>query len=106
MSKGQAKQFKSDRYSAKDDTDELEVISDKLAVDLRKSIRQLVSQVITTTFEKRFVFLTISSSFVFVFADLNLSVHANCRKYFRYCRIPGFRWQRRLLELLIYQVVY
>ena len=43
MSKGPAKpQVKSDRYSAKDDTDELEVITDKLAVDLRKSIRQLV----------------------------------------------------------------
>mmetsp|Transcript_29467 Transcript_29467/g.40491 ORF Transcript_29467/g.40491 Transcript_29467/m.40491 type:complete len:324 (+) Transcript_29467:23-994(+) len=41
MSKGQAKQFKSDRYSAKDDTDELELITDKLALDLRKSIRQL-----------------------------------------------------------------
>ena len=43
MSKGPAKpQVKSDRYSTKDDTDELEVITDKLAVDLRKSIRQLV----------------------------------------------------------------
>jgi hypothetical protein len=43
MSKGPAKQFKSDRYSAKDDSDELELITDKLALDLRKSIRQLVS---------------------------------------------------------------
>lgn len=44
MSKGPAgkPQVKSDRYSTKDDTDELEVITDKLAVDLRKSIRQLV----------------------------------------------------------------
>ena len=44
MSKGPGKpQVKSDRYSTKDDTDELEVITDKLALDLRKSIRQLVT---------------------------------------------------------------
>jgi hypothetical protein len=34
---------KSERYGAKQDVDELEVLSEKLAVDLRKNIRQLVS---------------------------------------------------------------
>jgi hypothetical protein len=34
---------KGDKYSARQDVDEFDVISEKLAQDLRRSIRQLVS---------------------------------------------------------------
>ena len=35
--------FKGDQYSAKQDVDEFDAITERLAQDLRKSIRQLVS---------------------------------------------------------------
>ncbi len=39
---------KPDRYSAKGEIDEFEVITEKLAADLRKNIRQLVFSTLVT----------------------------------------------------------
>jgi hypothetical protein len=40
---------KPDRYSAKGEIDEFEVITEKLAADLRKNIRQLVHNLCITS---------------------------------------------------------
>ena len=56
--------YKSDKYSARQDVDEFEAISERLAADLRRSIRHLVSE---ASLKKTVKTLFHISSFLYMF---------------------------------------
>ena len=81
--------YKSDKYSARQDVDEFEAISERLAADLRRSIRHLVSEASLKKQSKHcFIFLPFCTCLFCGFAVCRITIPSYL--------IPGLKWQKSL----------